>query len=176
LKAGAKLFIGFCWCPSADKNKLFFQLTNLKDQSRIEIPAMVLIHEHSMQPPTYFKTNEFTWAFQEIVNTYGMPTYKEVNPGVFTCVTFPFLFGVMFGDVGHGAVMCLIGMLLCLFNSKIKEKAAGMEAILQARYMVLLMGFFATFCGLIYNDLMALPIFARWGPTCYTIDKPTTEQ
>ena len=34
-----------------------------------------------------------------------MPRYGEINPAVFTIVTYPFLFGVMFGDVGHGALV-----------------------------------------------------------------------
>jgi V-type H+-transporting ATPase subunit a len=38
--------------------------------------------------------------------------YKEVNPAVFACVTFPFLFGVMFGDMGHGSLMFVFGLLL----------------------------------------------------------------
>jgi V-type H+-transporting ATPase subunit a len=42
--------------------------------------------------------------------------YKEANPAVFAIVTFPFLFGVMFGDVGHGSLLLLVGILLCLFN------------------------------------------------------------
>ena len=45
--------------------------------------------------PTYFKTNLFTAPFQEIIDTYGVPRYGEVNPGLLTCVTFPFFFGVM---------------------------------------------------------------------------------
>jgi V-type H+-transporting ATPase subunit a len=52
--------------------------------------------------PTFFKINDFTWAFQEIVNTYGTPRYKEINPGFFAVVFFPFMFGIMFGDIGHG--------------------------------------------------------------------------
>ena len=78
-------------------------------------------------PPTYFKTNKFTapyqvcrtsvnypcprwrpphhrrlcWCLQSIVDTYGVPRYKEVNPGLFTIITFPFLFGVMYGDIGE---------------------------------------------------------------------------
>jgi V-type H+-transporting ATPase subunit a len=50
------------------------------------------------------------------VSTYGIPNYKEVNPSVFAIVTFPFLFGVMFGDIGHGAVLLLVGALMCIFN------------------------------------------------------------
>jgi V-type H+-transporting ATPase subunit a len=42
--------------------------------------------------------------------------YKEVNPAVFAIVTFPFLFGVMFGDVGHGGLLFITGILLVLFN------------------------------------------------------------
>ena len=33
------------------------------------------------KPPTHFKTSEFTKPFQDIVDTYGVPRYGEVNPG-----------------------------------------------------------------------------------------------
>ena len=51
--------------------------------------------------PTYFKTNAFTAAFQEFVDTYGVPRYKEANPALFAAATFPFLYGVMYGDIGE---------------------------------------------------------------------------
>jgi V-type H+-transporting ATPase subunit a len=114
-----------------------------------------------------FRLNEFTAVFQEIVNTYGVPTYKEVNPSVFACVTFPFLFGIMFGDIAHGLVLFLVGAVLCLFDGPIKAKAPGMSILLQLRYIILLMGFFATFCGIVYNDFMAIPIWAF--ESCYDL-------
>ena len=80
------------------------------------------IHDHGQNPPTYFEMNEFTWAFHEIVVTYGTPTYKEINPTVFNMVTFPFLFGIMFGDIGHGGLLFLFGVFLCLGKRTIKEK------------------------------------------------------
>jgi V-type H+-transporting ATPase subunit a len=54
--------------------------------------------------------------------------YKEVNPAIFACVTFPFLFGVMFGDIAHGSLMLLVGIFLCLANSRLQGtsfEAAG---------------------------------------------------
>ena len=45
-----------------------------------------------------------------IVNTYGFPRYRELNPGIFTIVTFPYLFGIMFGDILHGLLLLIVGL------------------------------------------------------------------
>jgi V-type H+-transporting ATPase subunit a len=90
------------------------------------------------------------------VNTYGIPMYKEVNPAVFACVSFPFLFGVMFGDMGHGLILLIVGLSLVFFNDNLK--GGSMDTVLKARYLLLLMGFFATYNGLIYNEAFAIPI------------------
>jgi len=65
------------------------------------------------QKPSHFELNEFTASFQEIINTYGIPSFKEVNPATFSIITFPFLFGVMFGDVMHGAMLFTLATYLC---------------------------------------------------------------
>jgi V-type H+-transporting ATPase subunit a len=70
-------------------------------------------------PPTYFKTNEVSFVFQEITNTYGVPKYREINPSVFGIVTFPFQFAVMFGDYGHGSLIFFLAALLVVFSNKL---------------------------------------------------------
>jgi V-type H+-transporting ATPase subunit a len=82
--------------------------------------------------------------------------YKEVNPAIFAMVTFPFLFGVMFGDVGHGGFLLITGILMCLFNDAISKTAlAGFG---QIRYLILLMGIFAFYNGFVYNEFFAIPL------------------
>jgi V-type H+-transporting ATPase subunit a len=77
----------------------------------------------------------------------------------------------MFGDIGHGFVLLLVGVLLCLFDGPLRR--AGLEGVLYARYIVLLMGIFATFNGLIYNDFMAIPIWLF--KSCYHVVDDTSK-
>lgn len=117
---------------------------------------------HNIPPPTHFRTNVFLKPFQDIVDTYGVPVYKEVNPTVFTIVTFPFLFGVMFGDIGHGGIIFMFSVGLWMAGDRLK--GSQLETMTDIRYLLLLLGFFATFWGLIYNDFMSLPVelFGSW--------------
>ena len=67
-----------------------------------------------MTKPTSFQRNDFVNVFQLIVDTYGTPNYKEFNPAVPAIVSFPFLFGVMFGDIMHGALLLAFSLYLCM--------------------------------------------------------------
>jgi V-type H+-transporting ATPase subunit a len=124
--------------------------------------AMPSLVDHVPQPwptpPTYFVTNKFTYAYQEFVNTYGIPRYREANPALFTAATFPFLFGVMYGDIGHGLFLFLSGLTLVLSEkkteaSKLDEMSEGLH---MGRYMIFMMGFFAVYAGFVYNDCFSL--------------------
>jgi V-type H+-transporting ATPase subunit a len=64
------------------------------------------------------------------VDTYGVPQYKEANPAVLTMATFPFFFGVMFGDMGHGSILASFGLFL-VFNYETLKKNKIMKAIAQ---------------------------------------------
>ena len=109
-------------------------------------------------PPTHFVTNKYTYAFQEFVNTYGVPRYGEANPALFTAATFPFLFGVMYGDIGHGSILTMASTYLVLTEKKGEERGADemVKSIYSARYMLLGMGICSVYAGLIYNDYFSI--------------------
>lgn len=109
-----------------------------------------------LQKPTYIKTNSFTFPFQQIANLYGIPYYREINPGYFTIITFPFFFGIMFGDIGHGIILLIAGLYLAL--SKGLEDIEFLKNIMKYKYFILLLGIFSIFCGFIYNDFFSIPL------------------
>uniref|UniRef100_A0A4W4HMZ0 V-type proton ATPase subunit a n=1 Tax=Electrophorus electricus TaxID=8005 RepID=A0A4W4HMZ0_ELEEL len=145
-----KCLIAEAWCPV---NQLSALQNALKSGSSVDsfynrLPA-------TTSPPTVFPTNSFTSGFQNIVDAYGVASYREVNPAVYTIITFPFLFAVMFGDVGHGIVMTLAALWMVLEEKDPKMRNNTNEIwrmMFGGRYLILLMGLFSIYTGAIYNE------------------------
>jgi len=110
------------------------------------------------KPPTYFPTNRFTEVYQILIDTYGIPKYQEVNPALFATMTFPFCFGVMFGDVGHGLGLLVFALLVVWKEKEMAKADLGEmgQLIYGGRYLLVFMGIFSTYAGFIYNDCMSL--------------------
>uniref|UniRef100_A0A671NNP8 V-type proton ATPase subunit a n=1 Tax=Sinocyclocheilus anshuiensis TaxID=1608454 RepID=A0A671NNP8_9TELE len=119
-------------------------------------------------PPTLFNTNTFTSSFQNIVDAYGVASYREVNPAVYTIITFPFLFAVMFGDVGHGLLMTLAALWMILEERDPKMRNNTNEIwrmLFGGRYLILLMGLFSIYTGAVYNECFSKglsPLSSGW--------------
>ena len=72
----------------------------------------------------------------------------------------------MFGDIGHGFLLLVLGIALCLMNNRLKGTAV--EGFGMIRHLILLMGIFAFYNGFIYNEFFAIPtdLFG----SCYSPD------
>ena len=117
------------------------------------------------QPPTYFKLNDISRPFQMMVYNYAIPRYREINPALFSIITFPFLFGIMFGDIGHGGLLLLFGIFLIYQKYEILKKYNYFNILVKNRYFILLLGFFAFYNGIIYNDFFSMPL--NFFGSCY---------
>jgi V-type H+-transporting ATPase subunit a len=157
---GRKCLIAEGWCPKSSIEEVQLALRRARDRSGALVPSILNIIRTKETPPTYFKTNKFTAVYQDIVDAYGIARYREVNPAVFSMVTFPFLFAVMFGDVGHGFILLAFAIFLLIkekqFMSQQLNEMMGM--VFSGRYMLLLMGIFSIYIGLIYNEFLSVPL------------------
>lgn len=59
------------------------------------------------------------------MDSYGTSAYQEVNPGLFAIITFPFLFAVMFGDIGHGTIIFVAAIYMILAERKLGKADLG---------------------------------------------------
>jgi V/A-type H+-transporting ATPase subunit I len=86
-------------------------------------------------------------AFESLVTTYGYPQYRELDPTPLLALTFPLIFGLMFGDVGHGLLLVLVGALL------LSRKLAPLKRFGDIGVVVMACGITATVFGFLYGSL-----------------------
>lgn len=68
--------------------------------------------DQPIPPPTRLKNLWFFRPFEEYVKMYGLPSYNELDPTPLVALSYMLFFGIMFGDVGQGAVIILAGLLM----------------------------------------------------------------
>ena len=96
--------------------------------------------------------------FQKIVNNYSTPEYGTVNPTIFVMIAYLVMFGLMFGDVGQGLVLLLVGIFGSRSYRKNPEKPEGMLTRNVTNLLVYL-GISSMFFGALFGSTFGLPIF-----------------
>ncbi|MCS7113030.1 MAG: V-type ATPase 116kDa subunit family protein [Nitrososphaerota archaeon] len=108
----------------------------------------------SREAPTIVKNPGFLKVFEKLVKTYGLPSSREIDPTVFFIVSFPLIFGMMFGDVGHGILLLLFGSLLHLLSRRMKYEPKGfISYILNAGSLMIICSPTTIGFGFLYGEL-----------------------
>ena len=154
------LLDGEVWIPEEKLHLVQEALNKISSRNPNKLTAVISDFDEieNSNPPSYLKVNDFTMPFQMIVSEYGIPRYREINPGLFTIITFPFMFGVMFGDIGHGGLILILSIWLVLKKDEILKTMPDLKMLVKTRYFFLMCGFFAFFNGWIYDDFFATPL------------------
>lgn len=109
-----------------------------------------------ISPPVKLKNNKFASPFSMFVEMYGLPSYNGFNPTMLVAITYTILFGIMFGDLGQGLVISLVGFLVY------KKTGNKLGAILQR------VGISSALFGLLYGSVFGFeealdPIYHKLG-------------
>lgn len=105
-----------------------------------ELLCIIEDHEPSKKAPTKLKNPKLIQPFEMFIRMYGLPAYNEMDPTWFVALSYAFIFGTMFGDVGQGLCLVIGGALLYYF------KHVTLAAILS------LAGIFSTIFGFLYGS------------------------
>ena len=100
----------------------------------------------TLKVPILYRNPLLLRPFQRLVQIYGMPSYGEIQPTAFFAVSFLMMFGLMFGDVGHGLVLVSAGYSLFRYLPRFLD------------YAILLMeaGFASTVFGVLYGSIFGI--------------------
>lgn len=146
-------FILCGWAPEEDANALMRDL-------ELEPDFYCFVDKNhdstSSTPPTKLKNPPLFKPFEMYIKMYGLPAYNELDPTIFVALTYSFIFGIMFGDVGQGLVLCVGGFLLYRF------KKMNLAAIISC------CGIFSTIFGFMFGSIFGFedilkPIWLRPG-------------
>lgn len=134
-----KVFYILCgWMTSKDANELAKELENEPET------FCIIEKDHNnltSTPPVKLKNNPLFKPFEMFVEMYGLPDYKEFDPTTLIAITYSIIFGFMFGDVGQGIVLLVIGSIIAY------TKKSRLAAII-ARC-----GFFSTIFGFLFGSV-----------------------
>ena len=104
--AAAVLITG--WVPAAESGTVESRLGEMTGgRCVVEWRAAETLPEE--QVPVLLRPPRLLRPFALLVEAFGLPRYREIEPTVFLAVSYLLMFGMMFGDVGHGAVLALAG-------------------------------------------------------------------
>lgn len=128
------------WAPSDALDDLNERLAPLGAAVvELERPAWV-------EPPTLLNPVRLEQPFRPLVQSYGTTRYADLDPTVFTVVSFVVMFGMMFGDVGHGLVLAALALWL-------RSRTHGRFAGLRSLWLIgLAAGLSGAFFGLLYGE------------------------
>lgn len=109
VRDGEKFYICF-WIPQSGYEK-FEKTVNRSKEILIKVIDSKDIRD-DMNPPVKLKNAAPFRPFEWFVKMFSLPSYNEFDPTVFLAITYVIIFGVMFGDAGHGLCLSLIGMMI----------------------------------------------------------------
>lgn len=138
-------YVATGWVQSDDLESLTQRLKTASKEILIEtLPTTRSGHNSNV--PVALENSKFLKPFQMLVNTYARPRYGELDPTWLIVFMFPFLFGAMFGDIGQGLVLAVLGYLMASKKVKALSGMSGLGGV------VFLCGISATLFGFFYGS------------------------
>jgi len=141
------------WVPAEDAPTLGQRVREITN-GKCVIETAAAEHSSKEQIPILLRHPRLLRPFEMLVSAYGLPGYHELEPTLFVALSYVLMFGMMFGDAGHGAVLA-VGGLLALF-------AGRTEKVRDAGVLILFAALSSIVFGIVYGSCFGLESFKKY--------------
>ncbi len=149
-------------------------------------PAETAPHESSKEsdPPTLLRYPAFTSVFTifaSLGRAFGMPNYHEIDPTIFFLASFPLIFGMMYGDIGHGILLLAAALALYRLSRRVKTRPGSItNYALVGSPLLMLCAVSSIFFGFMYGEVFGSEQWftiltgLKSAPWFSPVERPTT--
>ena len=143
ISRGRKIFTFSGWISADDSATM---------EQEIASDDLVFFHEgeSTAKPPIILKNLPFIRRFEFFTQLYGLPEYNEIDPTPVLAITYTLLFGLMFGDIGHGAVLAIVGVFV---QKRFHKNLGGIMTVV---------GISAAIFGILYGSVFGFEFSPIW--------------
>jgi len=141
------------WVPADAQTSLeqrLQKITNGRCVTRASVPEKL----PSTPVPVLLRHPRLLRPFEMLVSAYGLPEYQELEPTLFVALSYVLMFGMMFGDAGHGAVLATCGLIAWFVGRTEKVRDVGL--------LVLFAGTSSVIFGCVYGSFFGLEQFKQY--------------
>jgi len=132
------------WVLDRDKDRVTNEIKKIAGVSYVEKKRAEELNIPKEEIPVYFEHSAIFKPFELLINSYGLPRYGTIDPTIFVAISFLIMFGAMFGDLGQGLSLVLVGLLI---------KRAKNIKIKQASTLLVYCGISSSVFGVLYGSI-----------------------
>lgn len=141
------------WVPAVESEAVDRRIQELT-RGRCAVEVIPAERLPAGQVPILLRHSRLLRPFEMLVAGYGLPGYRDIEPTLFVAITYMLMFGLMFGDVGHGAVLALAGLVALARGASRKVKDVGT--------LLVMVGLSSAGFGFVYGSFFGLARFHRY--------------
>jgi len=143
----AHTFVMTGWLPVGEVDRLK-QLVEERFTGRVSVYRMAIAEDERAGVPVALHNPAFAAPYEELLERLGggRPRYGTIDPTLAVAIAYPLIFGMIVGDVGYGAVMFLVVLL-------IRRRYRERPGVRLATSLLLPATISATLFGFLYGEL-----------------------
>ena len=142
------------WLPTEQYGRLEQVVKDATD-GRAFVSEQEIMKSDIKKVPIEYNNSKVVAPLQEIMNLYGRPTYKEIDPSALIFITFPLLYGMILGDMGYALILATLAIVI--------KKVVSSDAVKPLMNILIYCQISAFLFGILYGEFLGFPLAAYHG-------------